>query len=542
METCITVDYSVNVTDELKEGDEIVNLFVAPTRPNTNGDLIKDDPGIPSGGDEDTKIVYTKNEDTPLLQIDKKAEQKVYKLGEDIPYTLRVTSNGKIPAKNVVITDKLETPGVAYNDDTIKVMYDSDDITTDCSIKVNARNFIIETHRDLLTPSAITVTYTAHISDEPDAYKSDRVDNYATADADNTQKVDDKDQVPTEDFSDAQRVKIVKKSDKKVYEVGETVNYTLEATLAAGRLAKNAVISDEIATAGVRLESDSISVAFNGEDITSGCAITVSGAAFRAETGKNLSSKDKLTVTYRAVIEDAQLAGKQVDNISVITTDNTPPDDSPNTVEVGPKAFLKITKESDKTVYEKGDVAKYTLVVTNPSKVEAINVSVTDSLKTNGVTLVKGSEKVMFCGADITMSCEIQDNAKGFTVATHKNLAAGGGESITVTYDVKIPKDFKGQRIDNIATAWGDNTPPADSPNAARAKHSVTVDKPDKKPEQPAQPKQPKQPKQPGGGLPWGGIKTGEAMTGALAALLLAGAAAAAILLRRRFAGRNKRA
>ncbi|MDR1042835.1 MAG: isopeptide-forming domain-containing fimbrial protein [Clostridiales Family XIII bacterium] len=67
LENKITVTYSVNITDpDLIEGD-IVNTFVSPARPNTNGDVIKDDPDIPSGGDFATHaaIVDRGFEDTP---------------------------------------------------------------------------------------------------------------------------------------------------------------------------------------------------------------------------------------------------------------------------------------------------------------------------------------------------------------------------------------------------------------------------------------------------------------------------------------------
>jgi fimbrial isopeptide formation D2 family protein len=51
LENRITVTYSVNISDpKLIEG-EIENTFVSPSRPGTNGDVIRDDPDVPSGGD-----------------------------------------------------------------------------------------------------------------------------------------------------------------------------------------------------------------------------------------------------------------------------------------------------------------------------------------------------------------------------------------------------------------------------------------------------------------------------------------------------------
>jgi fimbrial isopeptide formation D2 family protein len=54
IETSMTVSYSVNVTNADLIGEAVTNLATAPTRENTNGDPIKQDDEIPSGGDDDT--------------------------------------------------------------------------------------------------------------------------------------------------------------------------------------------------------------------------------------------------------------------------------------------------------------------------------------------------------------------------------------------------------------------------------------------------------------------------------------------------------
>jgi fimbrial isopeptide formation D2 family protein len=67
LENRITVSYSVNVADpDLIEGD-IVNTFVSPARPDTNGDPVKDDPDIPSGGDSATHAAIVADENPAPL-------------------------------------------------------------------------------------------------------------------------------------------------------------------------------------------------------------------------------------------------------------------------------------------------------------------------------------------------------------------------------------------------------------------------------------------------------------------------------------------
>ncbi|MDR3225247.1 MAG: isopeptide-forming domain-containing fimbrial protein [Clostridiales Family XIII bacterium] len=65
LENRITVTYSVNISEpDLIEGD-IVNTMVSPSRPNTNGDMVRDDPDVPSGGDEDTHVTVVWKDRTP---------------------------------------------------------------------------------------------------------------------------------------------------------------------------------------------------------------------------------------------------------------------------------------------------------------------------------------------------------------------------------------------------------------------------------------------------------------------------------------------
>jgi fimbrial isopeptide formation D2 family protein len=64
IETSMTVSYSVNVTNADLIGESVTNLATAPTRDNTNGDPIKQDDEIPSGGDDDTVEVRLDG-DTP---------------------------------------------------------------------------------------------------------------------------------------------------------------------------------------------------------------------------------------------------------------------------------------------------------------------------------------------------------------------------------------------------------------------------------------------------------------------------------------------
>lgn len=62
------VTYEATITDEATLSTDLKNTFSVPATKNTNGDLIKDDELIPSGGGQDDADVKMK---TPTLEITK---------------------------------------------------------------------------------------------------------------------------------------------------------------------------------------------------------------------------------------------------------------------------------------------------------------------------------------------------------------------------------------------------------------------------------------------------------------------------------------
>ena len=81
----VIVTYDAVVTEEAEES--LDNTFSVPATPNTNGDVIKDNPDIPSGGGSDDESIPMKK---PQLEIIKTSDKQVYKVGEIGKYTLEV--------------------------------------------------------------------------------------------------------------------------------------------------------------------------------------------------------------------------------------------------------------------------------------------------------------------------------------------------------------------------------------------------------------------------------------------------------------------
>lgn len=451
----IKVTYDAVITSEA--GESCDNTFTVPATENTNGDKIRDDEDVPSGGGSDEEKVPMK---APQLEITKSANKQTYKVGDTGTYTLVVKQiKEELTAKNVVVTDAFEqTEGMTYDKDSIKVSLNKDDITGKCDISVEGNTFKIETHSDITDEDKLTVTYDVKFS-QTGEYK-----NTAVASSDNTDDDDDDTTIIVE--GGTPKLQMEKTSDKKEYNVGDVGKYTLQVKQTKpGLVAENVVIQDKFEqTEGIRIKKDTIKVMLADADITSTCKITADDTGFKIETGKNLSSNDALVVTYDVQFE------KEGDytNAAVASSDNTDEDEDDNTIKVKDSPKLEIQKTSDKKKYNVGDTGKYTLQVKETvSGAVAENVVVKDSFeKTEGVKIDKKSIKVLLGGKDITSKCDITTKNNGFTIKTHKNLSSD--EVLVVTYNVKF---LKNGTYKNVAIASSDNTP------SGKGKNTVTVPK-----------------------------------------------------------------
>lgn len=332
----ISVTYDATITDEAALESDLENVFSAPSTPNTNGDVIKDDPLIPSGGGEDIEDVKLK---APALEITKKSDKQNYKVGETGKYTLVVKQTKEnLTAKNVVITDEfVQNEGMAYDADSIIVKLNKDDITKNCKINVDGNKFKIETGKNITDEDKIEVTYNVSFS------QAGEYTNTAISTSDNTNE-DHANNVVTVTKEQA-KINVVKTSDKSEYKKGETGKYTLKVTT-PDQLVTNVVINDQFEKTGMSISN--IVVTLNGEDITDQCGIEANDTGFKIETGKDITSADTLNVTYDVTFNE-QIEG-DIKNTVTAKGDNTDEASDTNVVTMKkadkPKATTKTTKTS----------------------------------------------------------------------------------------------------------------------------------------------------------------------------------------------------
>jgi fimbrial isopeptide formation D2 family protein/uncharacterized repeat protein (TIGR01451 family) len=458
----MTVTYDVAVSDQALSGLSVKNVAISPSRPNTNGDVIKDDPDIPSGGDieeKDTPIIGAK------LKIGKSSDKDIYKANETAKYTLKVTQiREDYTARNVVIRDAFETTLASIKEGSVKVTLNKKDITTGCAITVSGGALEIVTGKDLAWGDTINVAYSVTFDS---AAVGQAISNIAIARADNAGEAQDENTVGVEPGAAA--LKIVKTSDKQTYKVGEIAVYSLEVSCISSSPAINVIVADKLEVTGAPIIADSVKVLLAGKDITSGSEITVTEQELTIETGKALTEGERLLVTYGLLIESPELAEKNIKNIAVASSSNSKDAEDDNVVGIeSSKAALKIEKASDRQTYKAGDTAKYSLKVTCVTTDPAIGVVISDKLDTTGASISAGSVRVSIGDMDITSGCAITASPQAFTIDTGFTLTKG--EEILVAYDVLLTdKSLAGKEIKNTAAAGAENT------DEATADHTISV-------------------------------------------------------------------
>ena len=447
----ITVTYDATITDEAALESSLENVFTAPATENTNGDKIKEDETIPSGGGEDTEDVTMK---APQLEITKKSNKPQYAVGETGNYTLEVKQTKEdLTAKNVVITDTfVQEDGMTYDADSLAVTFNHKDITKDCKITVEGNHFKIATGKNLTDEDEMEVTYRVVFS------KTGEYTNTAVSTSENTPEdqahhvVEVKEAEPDLD--------IEKASNQTEYTEGETGTYTLNITQKnANATAKNVILKDFFKQAdGLEIQKDTLKVVWNGEDITKDCKMAVNSNNFYIETGKDMTSKDTMTVTY-----DVRFTKTGTyENKAAALAENAGEKQDDNTVKVL-RSDVIMTKDADKKSYKEGETVNYTVAVALKEEgAKAKNVVIRDQVPKE-LKLLEESVKVEGIQE---YAAKVEDNTLTVTIPEMSY-----GEKAVITYQATVLKTALGKKLTNQATVNGEGI------NGGNAEVTVEVPK-----------------------------------------------------------------
>lgn len=344
---------------------------------------------------------------------------------------------------------------------------------------------------DILNPqwqSPLVITYRCVASEQVNGYK---IINTASVTAENAEEKKDSEMV----WINSPLLNVVKKADKKNYKLGDIITYEVTATQnQIGCLARNVTFEDLLLTEGVKLQKNSIVLMDEtGKVINSDeydieiwndrftiasrrhlvcpkgnyplAHLDANGQVIDGESYNPLGimKQKKLVIEYQAAVVDESLAGKTVDNKIVINSDEKIPGEDEAKVSVN-SPILNIDKVSDKEIYHVGETGIYKLTVTQLREdVTALNVQIRDFLQTEGVRIVEDSLVMEFNGKEFEPE-NLDLEERGFTIDTGKNLT--DADKIEIVYAVLFEApELDGTKVNNVAAAWGDNTPEEEQEN-----------------------------------------------------------------------------
>lgn len=409
---------------------------------------------------ESNEIMIGEGE-SPILAMDKVADKKEVHIGDTVSYDIKVWQYAHyVSADNVVIKDSFEQKGASYVKDSFKVTdTNGKDITEDVTIFFVDNGFTIKTGKNLGYNDFFKLHY--KMTFEDDALGGQTFVNHAIGQSDNTEDISAVAEVKV--VEDAPELSVKKKAEKEKVHVGDHNTYKITVTQTKeGEIAKNITIRDVLSEEGVSYVKESLVIKDDtGKDITKDVGIKFEDHGFTIETGKDLSYKESLTVTYDVKYESRDLAGKSVKNIVVAKTDNGKDNETPGetTVDVIPdEPELSVVKQAEKDKVRVGENNTYRVTITQTKEGEiAKNVTISDKLSEAGVSYVKESLKVKDRnGKDITENVNIFFEERGFVIKTGKDLAYK--ESLTVTYDVKYEsEELAGKSVQNTVVAKAEN-------------------------------------------------------------------------------------
>lgn len=338
-----------------------------------------------------------------------------------------------------------------------------------------------ELNPDWNTP--LTVTYHAVATEEVNGYK---IINTAKVSADNGLEKEDSETV----WINSPVLDVAKNTDRKNYKIGDVINYNVVAVQKQiGCVARNVYFADVLLTEGVKLVKDSIVLLDeNGRLIDDDdYQVEVYNDHFTLWSKRNLVCSDgnyplsdldkngqivegevynplgynkenKMTIEYQAVAYEDSLAGQTVDNKITVNSDERIPDEDTTKVPInGP--VINIEKTSDKEVYNVGETGIYKLVVTQLREdVTALNVTIEDELKVAGAVILPDTLQVEFNNKVFTpVNAAMNESNTGFVIQTGKDLT--DADKLEVVYAVKFESPtLNGQKVNNVAVAYGTNT------------------------------------------------------------------------------------
>lgn len=428
--------------------------------------------------------------------------------GDTVSYTVGVSNSGFLEADNATVTDNLPS-GILCDDVTLGAMPAdtiAPTVTASCPLGTSTITWVnldipagtedAPTGSGMLdTAGATAVTYSVLL---PNTFEpNDSLTNTATiVDFDTptntgtpTPVTDGSTATDNIRVTNAQLTKSVATGTTQTGNnaanqatIGETITYTVTATIPGGTTTSNALISDTMPT-GVRL--DSASVTLNGGGAPGTFSSSTTG--FSLDLGasySNASTDDVFVFTVNATITDvgSNVAGATPTNTATFGWDaGSLSANTPVTIVEPIPAVAKANDDADDLVVP-GQFVEYTLTVSTTGST-ANDVVIVDTLPDDVIPLVgPGPAADVADGGTVASGGIWDDTANTITWSTTE--AAGlatvaAGSSVSLVYDTRIQNPLTGDiTLTNNVGLTASSMPgvdPDERPYTASTSNTVTA-------------------------------------------------------------------
>jgi uncharacterized repeat protein (TIGR01451 family) len=363
------------------------------------------------------------------LSVSKSAPNTV-QIDQNLPYTITVTNLGPGAAQNVTLTDPLpanttfssesQQSGPTFNCSTPSVGQGG---TVSCTTGTLAPNqsatFQVNVHVSASAAGGSTLTNTATVSSStPDPNTGNNSSTATTT--------------------------VQAQADLWVHETGpantpispQSLTYTLTVTNIGPTEATNVTLSDAVPS-GTTFQSETHPAGWTRTDTTA-----VGGTGTLTWTINPLAAG--ASGTFQVVVQSGASGPAVTNTVTVSSPTSDPnPDNNTATLTTGSQAGVSVTKTGPGTVTA-GTAVTYSITVTNSGPNAAENLTLSDSLPSDLLTLVSETQSpghpVFTCSNTTTsVSCTANNLAAGaqatFQVVAqaHPNLAANSSVSNTAT-------------------------------------------------------------------------------------------------------------
>ena len=393
------------------------------------------------------------------IGITKKADAASVSAGDDIGFTITVTSKGPGAAKGVVLTDVLPTDaGTSWT---------VDGGTGEAKCVDPIVGGVLSCDFGRMENGA---TYTVHLSSP--TTKATLADSPVANTASVTTTNDGSDEATDSVVVLAGSIDITKKADAASVSAGDDIGFTITVTSKGPGAAKGVVLTDVLPTdAGTSWTVD-------GGTGEAKCVDPIVGGVLSCDFGR-MENGATYTVHLSSPTTKATLADSPVANTASVTTTNDGSDEATDSVVVL-AGSIDITKKADAASVSAGDDIGFTITVTSKGPGAAKGVVLTDVLPTDAGTswTVDGGTGEAKCVDPIVggvLSCDFgrMENGATYTVhlsspttkATLADSPVANTASVTTTNDgsdeatdsvVVLGPDIQVEKVGNGPISAGD--------------------------------------------------------------------------------------